>query len=141
MQILIAALLISAQNAPLKVAKLVIDPPALALQVPGEGRRVLVTGVTRDGERIDLTSAARLQPQSDAVTVDKGGYVYPAKEGNARVLISAGGQKAELPVTISALNKPRTLSFIRDVTPIVNKIGCTSGICHGAAKGKNGFKL
>ncbi|MDQ6699742.1 MAG: DUF1549 domain-containing protein, partial [Acidobacteriota bacterium] len=33
------------------------------------------------------------------------------------------------------------ISFVRDVMPILNKVGCTSGVCHGAAKGKNGFKL
>src|SRR4051794_22044236 len=32
-------------------------------------------------------------------------------------------------------------TFLRDVAPILNKVGCTSGPCHGAAKGKNGFKL
>ena len=33
------------------------------------------------------------------------------------------------------------VSFVRDVMPILNKASCTSGTCHGAAKGKNGFKL
>ena len=33
------------------------------------------------------------------------------------------------------------VNFLRDVAPILNKVGCTSGTCHGAAKGKNGFKL
>jgi len=33
------------------------------------------------------------------------------------------------------------VTFLRDVAPILNKAGCTSGPCHGAAKGKNGFKL
>jgi len=33
------------------------------------------------------------------------------------------------------------VTFLRDVAPIFNKTGCTSGPCHGAAKGKNGFKL
>lgn len=33
------------------------------------------------------------------------------------------------------------LSFVKDVMPILNKTGCTSGPCHGGAKGKNGFKL
>src|SRR5262249_56487865 len=33
------------------------------------------------------------------------------------------------------------VNFLRDVDPILNKVGCTSGTCHGAAKGKNGFKL
>ncbi len=33
------------------------------------------------------------------------------------------------------------VTFLRDVAPILNKVSCTSGPCHGAAKGKNGFKL
>ena len=41
---------------------------------------------------------------------------------------------------LSAADAPK-VSFLRDVAPILNKTGCTSGPCHGAAKGKNGFKL
>jgi len=33
------------------------------------------------------------------------------------------------------------VTFVKDVMPILNKVGCTSGPCHGGAKGKNGFKL
>jgi hypothetical protein len=33
------------------------------------------------------------------------------------------------------------LTFLKDVMPVLNKAGCTSGPCHGSAKGKNGFKL
>ncbi|MDX2179606.1 MAG: DUF1549 and DUF1553 domain-containing protein [Bryobacteraceae bacterium] len=32
-------------------------------------------------------------------------------------------------------------TFVRDVLPVMNKVGCTSGPCHGGAKGKGGFKL
>jgi hypothetical protein len=48
----------------------------------------------------------------------------------AASLVAAGLAAAEEHVT-----------FLRDVAPILNKTGCTSGPCHGAAKGKNGFKL
>src|SRR5947209_1682209 len=37
--------------------------------------------------------------------------------------------------------EPPKVTYLRDVAPILNKVGCTSGTCHGAAKGKNGFKL
>src|ERR1700733_5641642 len=40
---------------------------------------------------------------------------------------------------LAAADEPVT--FLRDVAPILNKTSCTSGTCHGAAKGKNGFKL
>ena len=43
-------------------------------------------------------------------------------------------------VAVSA-QTPDKVTFLRDVAPILNKVGCTSGTCHGAAKGKNGFKL
>jgi hypothetical protein len=33
------------------------------------------------------------------------------------------------------------VSFRNDVVPILTKTGCNSGPCHGAAAGKNGFKL
>jgi len=31
--------------------------------------------------------------------------------------------------------------FVRDVEPLLSKVGCNAGTCHGSAKGKNGFKL
>src|ERR1700674_4723358 len=43
-------------------------------------------------------------------------------------------------VAVSA-QTPDKVTFLRDVAPILNRVGCTSGTCHGAAKGKNGFKL
>src|SRR2546427_2780489 len=49
----------------------------------------------------------------------------------ADVTHSAGSGQAEQP----------RVTFLRDVAPILNKAGCTAGACHGAAKGKNGFKL
>jgi hypothetical protein len=36
---------------------------------------------------------------------------------------------------------PAQPTYLRDIAPIMNKAGCTSGPCHGSAKGKNGFKL
>ena len=42
---------------------------------------------------------------------------------------------------VSTSSPPRPVTFLRDVAPILNKVGCTAGACHGAAKGKNGFKL
>src|SRR5206468_63137 len=39
------------------------------------------------------------------------------------------------------LGAAEPVTFLRDVAPILNKASCTSGTCHGAAKGKNGFKL
>src|SRR5579863_3617530 len=42
---------------------------------------------------------------------------------------------------VTAYGADAKVSFVKDVMPILNKVGCTAGTCHGAAKGKNGFKL
>ena len=47
---------------------------------------------------------------------------------------------ALLVTSITALSAA-PLSYIKDIQPIMNKQGCTSGPCHGGAKGKAGFKL
>jgi hypothetical protein len=44
-------------------------------------------------------------------------------------------------LTLAAQAADPKPAFLRDVAPILNKAGCTSGPCHGAAQGKNGFKL
>ena len=36
-------------------------------------------------------------------------------------------------------NQP--VDFIRDVNPVMTKLGCNAGTCHGAKEGKYGFKL
>lgn len=36
---------------------------------------------------------------------------------------------------------PNDPSFRTDVMPLLAKLGCNGGMCHGAQKGKNGFKL
>jgi Protein of unknown function (DUF1549)/Protein of unknown function (DUF1553) len=46
-------------------------------------------------------------------------------------VVTAGAASAQVP----------KITYLRDVAPILNKMSCTSGPCHGAAKGKNGFKL
>src|SRR5579862_8686863 len=44
------------------------------------------------------------------------------------------------PLLLSAADQKK-LTYLRDVAPIMNRVGCNAGTCHGAAKGKNGFKL
>jgi hypothetical protein len=74
------------------------------------------------------------------VRVDEDGYVHPLKPGRTTLTVSAGGKRTRVPVTVkSAANPP--VSFTREVMPIMSKLGCNAGTCHGAAKGKNGFKL
>ncbi len=124
-----------------EITKLVVEPPSLVLSEPDEGRRVLVTGITAEGEKIDLTNQAQLDAGGGVVRVDESGYLVPVKKGEGQVTVTAGGKTVQLSVAVGDLGSPHPISFLRDVMPVLNKVGCTAGACHGSAKGKNGFKL
>jgi hypothetical protein len=60
---------------------------------------------------------------------------------NPRLFLSAVAGAFVLGAPLVAAAQQPRVTFLRDVAPILNKVGCTAGACHGAAKGKNGFKL
>ena len=45
------------------------------------------------------------------------------------------------PPTVSGVNAEYRTDYIRDMSPLLSRLGCNQGACHGSAKGKNGFKL
>jgi hypothetical protein len=50
-------------------------------------------------------------------------------------------RKTILFLALTGVAAAQPVSFVKDVQPLLNKSDCTSGPCHGGAKGKNGFKL
>ena len=44
-------------------------------------------------------------------------------------------------MTVLGLNTPVHVDFAHDVAPVLSRLGCNQGTCHGSAQGKNGFKL
>jgi len=124
-----------------KVTAIRLVPSEVVLSQSGVYRKVLVFGQSEALGEIDLTRGATFAPADACVKADDKGFLYPVKNCQTKVVVSAGGLQAELPVTVRGLGQARAVSFVRDVEPILNKVGCTAGTCHGAAKGKNGFKL
>jgi hypothetical protein len=124
-----------------QIVAIQVEPAALTLADRRDARRVLVTGVTENGFRFDLTGQATFQPAADIIQVDSAGYFNPSRDGQTTVRVRAAGHQAEIPVTVRTLEPIQPASFVRDVMPIFSKIGCNAGTCHGAAKGRNGFKL
>ena len=117
-----------------------VYPAELTLSSIRDSRRVLVTGVTNDGQRIDLSSKATVTTQSPVCQTDEAGFVAPLMAGDGTIIVEAEGLRAEIPVhVLSADVVP--VDFIREVNPILSKVGCNQGTCHGSQAGKNGFKL
>jgi hypothetical protein len=103
-----------------------------------------VTRENADGTTQDITGAVRwaVSPPGLAA-VEPGGYLWPVGEG--KVSISAGVSEGEEAVAASGGTiEPRQVrpwDFAEDVVPILTRLGCNAGSCHGKAEGQNGFHL
>jgi len=65
----------------------------------------------------------------------------PAADGTGEMAVEFGGQTVKVPVTVKDAKADRPISFTRDVMPVFMRSGCNVGSCHGAARGKDGFRL
>ena len=96
---------------------------------------------TGDGLVIDVTRMVEAKAPGASVEVSRSGQVRPMTDGKTTLTLSLGSIKSEVPVTIAGMNKTPRVDFVHDVNPVMSRLGCNSGTCHGSAQGKNGFKL
>jgi hypothetical protein len=126
----------------LGLAKISILPSSVSITGPHYGQRVVVEGIFADGHQEDLTSMAIVAISNPAVAnLDSDKTVRPTGDGEATITATVQGRRASAPLTIKDYSTATTWSFRNDVLPVMTKVGCNSGPCHGAAAGKNGFKL
>lgn len=76
----------------------------------------------------------------DIVRIEKG-FAVPVSNGSATIKATAGNKTVSTKVTVAGMDKPSEWTFRNHVQPVLAKFGCSSGACHGAAAGQNGFKI
>ena len=104
--------------------------------------RFLVLGTYADGLQRDVTLQSRFSVSDPAVaTVGEGARVLALADGQAVLKAELEGQVASANVRIEGSEDERPFSFTRDIGAVLTKRGCNSSECHGAVKGKGGFKL
>ena len=103
--------------------------------------QVLLNGVLNTGEKVDLTRMAKYQLDGGVATVSPQGRIRSLADGNGTLNIEVAGHKTQVPVAVTGIAAVAPISYIRDVTPVLSKLGCNQGTCHGSKDGKNGFKL
>lgn len=124
------------------VARLLIEPARAELVGPRARQRLLVAGLDPDGNRRDLTAAAHftsLAPHVARVTPD--GVVLPVGNGTATIKAAVGDRSALVAVRVREAGGLRPVSFANEVVPLLTRLGCNQGACHGAQHGKGGFRL
>ncbi|WP_435016839.1 DUF1549 and DUF1553 domain-containing protein [Tundrisphaera sp. TA3] len=115
--------------------------PATATIEPGDpGVQMIVDGDGTHGGRKDLTAAVAWTATPDGVVaIDATGFARPVGPGTAKIVAMAGPSRVESTIVVAA--KPRAWDFAEDIEPILTKVGCNAGNCHGRALGQNGFHL
>ena len=127
-------------NSPM--VKIDLLPATISFNGPRYDQQLVVEGTFADGHREDLTAVATMTSSSAQIaSVDKGGLTHPQGDGQATLTASVGGHRAMATVGVKDFTASAPWSFRNDVLPVMTKVGCNSGPCHGAAAGKNGFKL
>ncbi len=122
--------------------ELIILPSQPTLRGTGARQQLLVEAKSGDVFLGDLTSSATFSSSNPFVaTVDNNGVVQATADGRAIVTANVNGRTTSTVVQIEDTFAPYPISFRNHVLPVMTKAGCNSGACHGAAAGKNGFKL
>src|SRR5262249_36905270 len=126
-----------AASARAAAADLSVSPREVAFTDAYDGRQLLVS----EGEH-DLTRAARYSSSDAAVVrIDDRGYLRPAGDGAAQVIVRHGSAEARVTVRVSGFRGGRAIDFRTEIVPLLSRLGCNAGGCHGKASGQNGFKL
>jgi hypothetical protein len=128
-------------GAPPARTALEVTPARVVISDRREVRRILVSSLEPDGSRVDRTAQAKFSTSSPAIRIDASGVIEPLADGVAVVTVDSGGHTASCEVTVQGVSRSRPVGFVKDVMPVLERAGCSSGPCHGGAKGKNGFKL
>jgi hypothetical protein len=123
-----------------KVVALEARPAAVALEGPFQYRQLLITAKLDNGEVVDATRFAQITLPGKLVT-QKAGLVRPIEDGKGDISIAIGDKAVRIPVEVRGAKSEPPVSFVRDVQPVLSRLGCNAGTCHGAQAGKNGFKL
>jgi hypothetical protein len=116
-------------------------PARIVLTHPYDYRQLLLLGQLETGERIDVMRMARVELANEVASITPRGFVRPVADGDGEVKFTVADQTIVVPIHVSGQKNKYQPSFVRDIMPVLSKVGCNAGTCHGAQKGKNGFKL
>jgi hypothetical protein len=118
-----------------------VFPPDVTLQTSRARQTFMVKATYADGITRDVTAQAALKLANPAlVKLDKN-VLTPLADGATDLIVEHGGRAVTMPINVKNAKDDRPISFKLDVMPVFMKAGCNQGSCHGAARGKDGFRL
>ena len=124
-----------------QVVGLEVQPAKVVLAGRYEGAQLVVTAKLADGATADVTRLVGYRLSGECAEISQTGRLDARANGAGSLAIEIAGQKTVVPVEVAGVVKNQPVDFIRDVNPVMTRLGCNAGTCHGAKDGKFGFKL
>jgi hypothetical protein len=118
-----------------------IHPPELSLSTSRGRQTFVVQAVYADGITRDVTAKAKVTLANPKLAKLEGSVLTPLADGETHLVAEIDGKSVRAPLKVTDSAKDRPISFKLDVMPIFMRAGCNQGGCHGAARGKDGFRL
>jgi hypothetical protein len=121
---------------------LAVLPDSIVLSGRGSHQQLVVearAGGSYIGNR--TASSTFVSSNPNVAIVDDKGIVTAVGDGRTFIAIRDGDKRASTVVEVVHAAAPYPLTFRNHVLPVLTRVGCNSGPCHGALAGKSGFKL
>ncbi len=116
-------------------------PDAINLTTARDRQSIVIQATYVDGITRDVTKDARIAAANPALLKRDGATFHPLADGTTTLAVTFGSQSLTVPVKVSQATAHPPLSFRLDVMPVFMRAGCNTGSCHGAARGKDGFRI
>ncbi len=127
---------------PEAVAAIAIHPAKVALRSSDETAQLVVTATLTDGRLQDVTHAAKFAvADGKTFAITETGRVSPRGDGSSELVVTFAGKTARIPASSERFAENLPLNFPNQIEPILTKLGCNAGGCHGKQSGQNGFRL
>ena len=138
---LLAAPLFAADPKP-TIVKLDAFPVQVAINGIDDAPQLSLTGTRDSGKPIDLTAEVKYTVSDPKILrVDANGRVFPIANGAADITATHGTFTAKIAVAVKGTEVAQPINFANQISPVLTKLSCNSGGCHGKISGQNGFRL
>ena len=126
---------------PVDTVSLAVYPPQITLNSGVDFQSFAAVSTGGDGVTEDVTETARWRVIDPEIAKIDGQRLLPLADGQTQLVANLNGVITRVDVTVDQAELVPDISFAKDVMPVFTRSGCNTGSCHGAARGKDGFRL
>lgn len=131
---------ITTADTPRGVLALTGGEQAITLDGRYASARVLIEERTGGSVR-DVSAAVTLRLSDPKIARVADGTLRPLRDGSTVLVARLRDHTLSIPVRVRGVAQSKSPRFATEVVPVLTRLGCNQGACHGAAAGKGGFKL